>query len=1022
MRYEPGRLLRCALVALAGAGFAGCSPDAHALKADKPFHQYVQDRWGLEAGLPQISVNAIAQDARGYIWLGTQTGLARFDGQRFTTFVPDTAPGLPGAWIRVLRADAKGRLWVGTYQGLALREGNAFRALAPTDGAVLDVRDIAFADDGSVWVASPQGVYRLRDARLEPVDAVREAAWALAIDADALWIGVTGAVLRHDARGWQRRALPASLADAKVSAIARVNGRLWVGSRRGLLFDAGRGWQRPAHAPPALLRDMVTFVQPDADGNLWVGSEHGLARLHADRVVEWIDAATRGTVHDPLSAFEDREGNFWIGSQSDGLVRLWSGWSRRFSTADGLHVPIVWSLAPASGDGMYVGTHDGVALLQEGHFRKLVEGTKLPHPQAYNLLAEPDRLWIGTRQGLVWWQRGKVHTDPAFAPIANAQINALVRDRDGGDLWIGSSAGLYRWNGTALMQVPADSAPVGAGIRYLLQCRDGTWLAAGVGGVWQSDGARLYPLRATPALPPGTDITSLHELPGNRIVAGALSEETWILDHGGWRALGPAQGMPANVHFMMSEHDGWLWLAGIRGVQRVPLADIEAWLAGNRASVRGEVVLNERGDLRGGQQASCCNGAGNAKGLWADGALWLPSVDGVVQLRPEEVLANPVPPGVDIESVRFNGSWLPLAGGQRFTLPLGERDLTVAFAALSFRDVRTTRVEYRLHGEDADWRTLPDGAAREATYTNLGPGRYRFAVRATNVAGVRSAQPAMVDLLVPPRWYETTLARVLAVLVLALALFPLLLWLSRRHRRREAQLQRLVDARTAELTALNHKLREASQTDPLTGLRNRRFLDNQMPADIGFYQRELAALARADEVVVFALIDVDHFKQINDRHGHHQGDEVLRQLAQLLGMLLRAGDYLVRWGGEEFVIVLRPIASAAVPAFAERIRQAVAAHRFTLGDGQELALTVSIGLAEFPFVRGGGGPDWAAMVELADRAMYWVKQHGRNDWALLRATEATRGSDLIARLRADAAALLDSGELRLLRGRGDAAG
>lgn len=1009
---------RCALAALVCLGIAGHSLDAQALSADKPFHQYAQDRWGLEAGLPQISVNAITQDARGYLWLGTQAGLARFDGQRFTTFAPENTPGLPGAWIRVLRTDAQGQLWVGTYQGLARREDHGFRTFVPSDGAVLDVRDIAFAADGSVWVATSRGVYRLHDERLEPVAAAPDAAWALAVDADALWVGAVGAVLRKDAGGWQRRVLPVDMADVSVSAIASIEGRLWIGTRRGLLFDDSRGWQRPAGATTTLQRDPVTFIRPDVDGNVWVGSEHGLARLRAGRVVEWIDATTRGYVRDPLSAFEDREGNLWIGGQSDGLVRLWSGWIRRFSTPEGLHEPVVWSLAPAPDGAIYVGTHDGVAVFQGDRFHKLVSGDRLPHPQAYNLLAEPDRLWIGTRQGLVWWQDGEMHVEPAFAPIAYAQINALVRDRDGGDLWIGSSAGLFRWDGKALTAVPTDTEPVGAGIRYLLQCRDGTWLAAGVGGVWRVNGNHLYPLRANPALPPGVDVTALYELPGGRILAGTLGENTWVLDRGGWRVLSPAQGMPANAHFMLSEHDGWLWLAGIRGVVRVPLADIEDWLAGRQHSVRGEVVLNERGDLLGGQLGSCCNGAGNAKGLWMRGSLWLPSIDGIVQLEPDTILANPVPPSVDVNAVRFNGTWVPLSAGQRFRLPFGERDITFAFAALSFRDVRAIRVEFRLRGQDEDWRLVPAGVPREATYTNLRPGHYRFEVRAETGSSVLSAVPAAVDLLVPPHWYETLWARGLAVLALAAMLIHLVLWMSRRHRRSEAQLQRLVEARTAELEALNRQLREASQTDPLTGLRNRRFLDNQMPADMGFYQRELAALARAGEVVVFALIDIDHFKPVNDRYGHHQGDEVLRQLAQLIAAQLRAGDYLVRWGGEEFLIVLRPIAGEAVPAFAERIRQSVAAHHFDLGDGQTVALTVSIGLAEFPFAPGCM-LDWTSMVELADKAMYWVKQHGRDDWALLRADAAIDCSDWLTRLRTNFTALLASGAMQLWRGRDD---
>src|SRR3546814_3137402 len=134
---------------------------AFALAPDKAFHQYVQERWSTQSGLPQVSANAIAQDGMGYLWVGTQTGLARFDGVRFTTFTPLDTPALPGAWIRVLRTDASGALWIGTYQGVAIHDEHGFRMVAPPPGMPgPDVQDIAFAADGAVFIASEPGVFR----------------------------------------------------------------------------------------------------------------------------------------------------------------------------------------------------------------------------------------------------------------------------------------------------------------------------------------------------------------------------------------------------------------------------------------------------------------------------------------------------------------------------------------------------------------------------------------------------------------------------------------------------------------------------------------------------------------------------------------------------------------------------------------------------------------------------------------------------------------------------------------------
>ncbi|MBS0456535.1 MAG: diguanylate cyclase [Proteobacteria bacterium] len=222
--------------------------------------------------------------------------------------------------------------------------------------------------------------------------------------------------------------------------------------------------------------------------------------------------------------------------------------------------------------------------------------------------------------------------------------------------------------------------------------------------------------------------------------------------------------------------------------------------------------------------------------------------------------------------------------------------------------------------------------------------------------------------------------------------------------------------RTAEsLRQANQQLEHVSRTDPLTGLHNRRYLANQIPIDLNFYERERARTGLDDKRLVFAIVDIDHFKRINDSHGHAAGDRALQVFGAVLAGLVQTGDYVVRWGGEEFLLVFRPMPGDAVPALGERIRRRVAERVYEVADDIALPLNCSIGLAEYPILGDTGHElGWERAVELADAALYWVKNHGRDGWAILRPTPDADPAELLASLRAGSQSLLASPQLRIV--------
>ncbi|GAB6196665.1 ligand-binding sensor domain-containing diguanylate cyclase [Lysobacter xanthus] len=987
-----------------------------ALAPDKAFRHYVADSWSIQQGLPQISVLSLAQDRTGYVWVGTQSGLARFDGVEFHAYNPDTTPGLAGMWIRSLLTGRDGRVWIGTYKGLSVYDGHEFAAIpGPAGTTALDVTGMTEDASGRIWLTAMTGVYRVDSGALVRIDGSPAPAQSPLVREDGLWVGGRGAVYRRLQTGrWERLALPADAADAQVNRLLTSQGFLWAGTSMGVYRLASDGWM-PYEERAELVHSPIDLLYEDRDGNLWLGGDAGLARIRAGHVAEFVPADGPGGVPGLRTAMEDREGNLWLGSQWQGLTRVWSSWTRRYSTAEGLTDRIVWSVSrDPDGRRLWVGGNDGVSVLENGAYRRVVAARDLPHPHAYNLLAEPGRLWIGTRGGLRVLDAGdsKPRALPELAAIGGAQVNAIVRTHDGA-LWIGTPEGLFRLKDGQLRRFDAEDGLADPRVRYVLDGPGGV-LVGTQDGVYEQRGD-AFARDTDPGLPTTLDVTAMRRLHDGRLVIGTLNESTYVKDGRRWYPMGAAQGMPANAPFFIAEHGEYLWIAGLRGIGRVPLADLDALVGGRSRTVRGEMLLNERGDRLAGQQGFCCNGAGTAKGVLDGPTLWLPTRDGVVAMDTGEIRKNTVAPGVAVEGVRAGGEWLDgwrLAG---LPLPDGARDATFEFTATSFQDPKSVQLRYRLRGYDRDWIDA-DAGIRRARYTNLPPGHYVFEVIASNNAGAWAKSPARLAFSVAPRFHETAGFFVLCAAVLVLLVYGGYRLQRHRFRVRQKVLETLVEQRTEALAFANRQLEEASHTDPLTGLRNRRYIGAQLPADLSFYDRQVVGGPVNDKAMLFALVDIDHFKQVNDRYGHRAGDLVLQQFSQVLTTLVRTGDYVARWGGEEFLLVFRPMPERNVATIGERIQQAVASHPFDLGNGLVLPVTCSVGLSQYPIVRDDDGArfGWESMIELADQALYYVKTNGRNGWASFRPTPLTDPAELVQNMHHGLADMLVRDALRII--------
>jgi diguanylate cyclase (GGDEF)-like protein len=379
----------------------------------------------------------------------------------------------------------------------------------------------------------------------------------------------------------------------------------------------------------------------------------------------------------------------------------------------------------------------------------------------------------------------------------------------------------------------------------------------------------------------------------------------------------------------------------------------------------------------------------------ADGRLLFGGTRGLLMVAPEFYNRPSYVPPIVVSELRIDGQRVPVGrlATEGLALPADKHGFSIEFATLDYSDTDYRRYAHRLEGEDRDW-IATNADFRVATYGRPSSGPHLLRVRASNRDGDWMPRDLVVDVEVQPAWWQSGWAGV-ALLLGASGLMLMAVHLrTRLMRRRQQQLEVMVQQRTVELAnmsrALQHKSKElelASLTDPLTGLRNRRFLAENIEKDTALSaRRHEAHLSRGTTLddtadLIFFLIDIDHFKLVNDEFGHDAGDAVLVQLCQRLGQVFRDSDHLVRWGGEEFLIVARGTSRNHGAELAERARAVVADEPFVLADGTLVTKTCSIGFACFPpapaFARA---LDWASLVKVADSALYAVKQRGRNGW------------------------------------------
>ena len=731
---------------------------AQALEPTKTLAQYVHEVWQEDEGLPEDDVTAIIQTRDGYLWLGTEEGLVRFDGIYFTVFDRSNTPELSSPYILSLLEGRDGSLWIGTSTGglYRLKDGE-FNAYPTQDGLTGDsVTALYESDDGSLWIGTDgHGLGRLKDGKFSRFTTQNglsdDFVWALIGTGDgSLWIGTNHGLNQFKREKFTlyttREGLPNNVVWSLGLGRAHT---LWVGTGSGLCrLQDGRLHVNVEKETPD--RYPVKTVFEDPQGILWLGTDgHGLERIK-DGIVSTY-TTKEGLPTDTVSVItEDAEGSLWLGTFGGGLVRLRDANFITYGVKQGLSMGNANGIYESHDGSVWIGTSGGgLNRLKDGKVTHYTSKQGLPDDEVLSVLESSDQsLWVGTKGGgLARMQRGKVTTYTTKNGLSNDSIRALLEDPKG-NLWIGTrSGGLDRFRDGKFMVYSTRNGLPSDVIRVLHQDTRGTlWIGTEKGLVaMQGESFRTYTTKDGLA---NDETCAIYQDSEGTLWIGSCSGGLSRFKAGKFTAYTTRQGLFDDIVFqILGDDQGYLWMSCNRGVYRASRRELNEFAEGTIKRIH--CLSYGVSDGMGSRE---CNGGFQPAG-WKtkDGRLWFPTLKGVAVVDPAHVKADNQPPRVMIERALIDGKPVPVL--RSIKVPPGHSKLEFDYTGLSFSAPHKVQFKYQLVGFDDNW--VDAGAQRIALYTNVPSGRYRFRVIACNGEGVWNQEGASLGIELEPHFYQT---------------------------------------------------------------------------------------------------------------------------------------------------------------------------------------------------------------------------------------------------------------------------
>ena len=787
-----------------------------ALDPSLDISQYAHTAWTVRDGFSLGNIYAMAQTPDGYLWLGTEFGLFRFDGVRSVPWRPPTGEPLPDRNINALLVTRDSTLWIGTFSGLVTWSGGKLTPRPEQELAHEFVASLFEDNEGTVWAGLLGTRGRLCAIRRGGTQCYSEdnafgrAVWALYEDSSGvLWAAAESGLWRIKPGPPKRYPTSTEL----IGLSKTEEGRLLIAIHSaGLLQLAGDKLEsypvRGSINSKVFLSDRdldANRVLRDRDGGLWIGTvERGLIHVHHGRTDAFkkSDGLSGDVV---LSLFEDREGNIWV-STTGGLDRFRELPVATVSVKQGLSSDATQTVLAATDRSIWVGAHEVLTRLQNGQATIFRKTNGLPDDMVQSLFQDDrGRFWASTRQGLAYFKDGRFIASGA---IRSGEVHYITGDK-AGNLWLSENKGLLHLrDGQLVEQIPWQVFGRHQQANVVLADREqgavwlGFWVDGGVSYVKDGQARESYTT---------ADGLGQGPVPDLRLDSDAA---LWVAtEYGGLSrikegrvaTLTTLNGLPCDtINATMEDNDQSLWLYMGCGLVRIPRSELDAWIAAPKRRV--EMTVWDAADgvrLR----SSAASEYGPRAAKASDGRLWFVTGEGIQVVDPHHLAFNNVQPPVHVEQIvaDHKNYWQNITGAavSNLRLPARTRDLTIDYTALSLVAPEKVHFKYMLEGQDQDWKEVVND--RQARYTNLAPRHYRFRVIASNNSGVWNDQGDTLEFSVAPAYYQTNLFRVLCIVVVLA-----LLWGAYQFRVRQLhhEFEMTLDARVGERTRIARELHD----------------------------------------------------------------------------------------------------------------------------------------------------------------------------------------------------------------------
>ncbi|WP_376695440.1 ligand-binding sensor domain-containing protein [Wenzhouxiangella sp. EGI_FJ10305] len=937
---------------------------AQAQVGQLPFNELHRQTWTTRQGLPHNTINDIAQTPDGYLWFATWEGIARYNGHRFRLFERGPITGLPDAGSLSLSVDQRGRLLAaGARGGLSLTDGRQWQPLSTAttmiSHAVIDGRE-------QLWVATQGGGIIRRQLDENNTMTAQEillpgaSAYQILADERGIWAATSEGLLRATHDGEHRLVGAGQLPPVPALGLLEdADGRLLVGTEQGL-YVRNAPDERFELLHEAFEDLAVSTLLEDDSGALWIGTiNSGLFRLN-EQGVQRLGTDEGLPNNRVVSLFQDFEQSLWVGTNG-GLLRLRSAPFVTTTRDQGLAGNYVRAVMPHSDGSLWVGTSEGVSRIDGDQVQTIRDGDRALPLSILSLAELPNGdVLIGSHSdGILHWREGRIvarHDRSSGLPSNDIRYLHVESDEE---IWVATANGLARLNqdGTQVF-MPEDGLPGDFIIAIKEDSRGEIWIGTGF-GMARFRGDDFEPI-------------SLHHLDETMYVYGIHEDrERYLLwlatDRGLIRydpetghadLVGRDAGMPVDKLFhVVDDRHGAFWLTSNRGIIRVIKSEAKAVADGRSDTIDFELYTEGDGLL-----SAQANGGAGPPATWHKGRVWVATAVGLARVDPEHLTRyeNTALP-VSIEHFEADGDNRPI--GESINLDAGTERVVVQYAGLGFIMPQRIRYRTKLEGFNDEW--VDRRGQNVAEYTNLGPGEYIFHVSAAYPYGDWTGSKSTLRFTIAPLPWQRAWFWVLVALGLLGLVALATQWRMRRLEMRAHHLRVQVEEKTRELKQQAENFERQARIDQLTGLANRRAFDEWLAEEFRRSRDE-------DRPLSLVIMDLDHFKRVNDEYSHLVGDEVMCIVADVLRKHVRAGDQAARWGGEEFTLTFHDIDGDRAAQISERIRESIEATDFgQLAPG--LHITASFGVSDNRHTHS-----YEDLLRQADHALKLAKTEGRN--------------------------------------------